>query len=277
MNPLTIAFFGDVVGDPGRRAFAHAARALRAERRADLIVVNGENAKHGSGLSADNYRALRDAGADAVTLGDHCFREKQAIPLLDDPREPVSRPANLAATAPGKRTARVEPSAPGAPALHVITVLGRLQMPVPADDPFAAIDRELAAIADAHAVALVEIHAELTSEKQAVAWHCARKWGGLVIAVVGTHTHVQTADARILEGRVAAITDAGMCGPHRSILGRRVDDVLKWMTTQSPTVLDVADGDERASGVLIRLDPGQPGARSARAIGIEPFSIAIAI
>lgn len=271
MTTLTLAFFGDVVGDPGRRAFTHASRTIRDQGRADIVIVNGENAKHGSGLSADNYRALRDAGADAVTLGDHCFREKQAIPLLDSAHEPVARPANLAATAPGKRAIRLPPLRPGMPAFHVVTVLGRLHMPVPADDPFAAIDRELSAIADAHAVALVEIHAELTSEKQAVAWHCARKWGGVVLAVVGTHTHVQSADARILEGRVAAVTDAGMCGPHRSILGRRIDDVLRWMTTQSPTVLDVADGDERASGVLVRADVSTPAA--ARALSIEPFSI----
>lgn len=268
MNPLTIAFFGDVVGDPGRRAFAHAARALRAERRADLIVVNGENAKHGSGLSADNYRALRDAGADAVTLGDHCFREKQAIPLLDDPREPVSRPANLAATAPGKRTARVEPSAPGAPALHVITVLGRLQMPVPADDPFAAIDRELAAIADAHAVALVEIHAELTSEKQAVAWHCARKWGGLVIAVVGTHTHVQTADARVLAGGTAYLTDLGMTGPHDSVIGVRTEIVLRRFLGSTPGRFEPADGGVLVQGAVV--DAGDDG----RATAISTFSIA---
>ena len=265
MTTFSLAFFGDVVGDPGRRAFAHAARSLREQRRADLILVNAENAKHGSGLSADNFRALRDAGADALTLGDHCFREKQIIPFLENAQHPVSRPANLSDAAPGKRSVRVPPPRPGLPAVHVVTVLGRLQMPIPADDPFAAIDREMAAIADAHAVAVVEIHAELTSEKR------ARAWGGRVVAVVGSHTHVQTADARILEGRLAAITDVGMCGPHRSVLGRRVDDVLRWMTTQTPTVLDIADGEERASAVIIRVDAATPG--SCRAISIEPVSI----
>lgn len=271
MSPdFTLAFVGDVVGEPGRRAFAHAARVLRERHAADLVVVNAENAKHGSGLSAEGFRALRAAGADALTLGDHVYRERQAVPLLEDPASPVLRPANLASAAPGKKIVLVPPPRPGLPPLAVVTVLGRLYMPIPADDPFAAVDREMAALEASHpgAVALVEVHAEATSEKQALAWHCLRRWPGLVVAVVGTHTHVQTADARILEHRLAAITDVGMCGPHRSVLGRRVEDVLLAMTTQSPTTLDVADGENRACGVLVRIDPA-----ARRALSIEPFAL----
>lgn len=265
---LVIAFFGDIVGSPGRRAFAHGAEVVRDRHGAQVIIANAENAKHGSGLSHEGYNAIRRAGADAMTLGDHVYREREAIPLLENPEVPVTRPANLAIGAPGKRIARIE-TAPGLPPVYALIVLGRLHMPMPADDPFAAIDRELAAIPEKDAVALVEIHAEFTSEKQAVAWHCARNWGGRVAAVVGTHTHTQTADARILEHTVGAITDAGMCGPRRSILGRRVDDVLRMMTTQAPTVLDVADEDPRACGVIVRFD-----LNSRRTKGIEAFDLA---
>ncbi len=266
---LTIAFFGDIVGSPGRRAFAHGVEVVREKHRAQVIIANAENAKHGSGLSLDSYNAIRRAGADALTLGDHVYREREALPLLDDPEVPVCRPANLASEAPGKRIVRIAPASAGIPPVYALIVLGRLHMPMPADDPFAAIDREIGAIPEPDAIVLVEIHAEFTSEKQAVAWHCARRWHGRVAAVVGTHTHVQTSDARILEHSVGAITDVGMCGPRRSILGRRVDDVLRMMTTQAPTVLDVADDEPRACGVVIRFD-----LNSRRTTGIEAFDLA---
>lgn len=269
MATLTIAFFGDIVGAPGRRAFAHGAAVAREKHGAQVIIANAENAKHGSGLSHEGYQAIRRAGADAMTLGDHVYREREAIPLLESADVPVSRPANLALAAPGKRIARIAPAAPGLPPVYALIVLGRLHMPMPADDPFAAIDRELGAIPEKDAVVIVEIHAEFTSEKQAVAWHCARNWNGRVAAVVGTHTHTQTSDARILEHTVGAITDVGMCGPRRSILGRRVDDVLRMMTTQAPTVLDVADEDPRACAVIVRFD-----LNSRRTIGIEALDLA---
>ncbi|MBL0921958.1 MAG: YmdB family metallophosphoesterase [Phycisphaerales bacterium] len=269
MPILTLAFFGDIVGSPGRRAFAHGAQIVREKHGAQVVIVNAENAKHGSGLSHEGYNAIRRAGADALTLGDHVYREREALPLLETPDAPVCRPANLALGAPGKRAVRIPPAAPGLPPVYAIIVLGRLHMPMPADDPFAAIDRELAAIPENDAVAVVEIHAEFTSEKQAVAWHCARNWHGRVAAVVGTHTHTQTSDARILEHSVGAITDVGMCGPRRSILGRRVDDVLRMMTTQAPTVLDVADEEPRACGVIVRFD-----LNSRRALSIEPLDLA---
>lgn len=286
MPELVVAFFGDVVGEPGRRAFARAAAAVRSggvtrgAPAADLVIVNGENAKHGSGLSESAYRSLRSPagptgappalGADAITLGDHAFREKQVIPLLESADEPVCRPANWAPAAPGKRSVRIAPVRPGMPPIHVFTVLGRLGMSVFADCPFASTDREASAIeaADPDALVIVEVHAEATSEKQALAWHCLSRWPGRVIAVVGTHTHVQTADARILEGRLAAITDLGMTGPHRSVIGRRAEDAVRAIMTQTPVVLDVADGEEAACGVLIRIDTA-----ARRAVGIEAIRI----
>lgn len=259
MADLKVAFFGDVVGAPGLRAFAHAAKSLRDSGRADLIIVNGENAKNGSGLSPDAYKELRRAGADAVTLGDHCFKDRRICDDLDDPIKPVCRPANLAVGARGKRAARIamtEVQMRAFPAVHVLTVLGRLFMPLPANDPFEAVDREVAALAaaDDRCLVIVEIHAEATSEKLAMVWHCARRWPQRIVAVVGSHTHVQTADARIVEGSLAAITDLGMCGGHRGVIGRKVEPVLEMMTRQNPFPYEVADEDVIAHGVLISID-----------------------
>lgn len=272
MAEMTIGFLGDVVGEPGRRAFARAAPILRERHRVDVLIVNGENAKHGSGLSAIAYKSLREVGgrtgADAVTLGDHCFREKQVIPLVEDETEPVAIPANWAADAPGKRFTRVAPARAGLPPVYVVTVLGRLGMHVYAGCPFEAVDRVLGAIAEPEALAVVEVHGEATSEKQAMAHHCLRAWAGRVVAVVGTHTHVQTADARLLERQLGAITDLGMTGPHNSVIGRKAEDALRAMRTQTPTVLDVADGDEKACGAVIRVDAG-----ARRAVAIEAVQI----
>lgn len=273
MAELRIAYFGDIVGAPGRRAFERAARVARAELGAHLVITNAENSRHGSGLSREGYDLLRRAGADALTMGDHCYRERQGVALLEDPAAPVCRPANLAPGAPGKRLVRIDlGAAENAPArcpVYVMIVLGRLYMPMPSDDPFAAVDREVSAIPEPDAIVLVEAHAEATSEKQAMAWHCAQRWPGRVVAVVGTHSHVQTADERLIEQRIGAITDLGMCGPHRSVIGREVRDVLRFMTMQAPGALEVASDDARARGVLLRIDPV-----GRRAIGIERLDIA---
>lgn len=276
MPEVAIAFLGDVVGAPGRRAVATAVPVLRRDRRCAVVIANGENCRHGSGITPENYRELRRAGVDAVTLGDHCYKERQALPLLADAGEPICRPANLAAAAPGKRSVRID--LPGGGSVHVITVLGRLFMSMPANNPFEAIDREMEGIAarrEPGVLVIVEVHAEATSEKQAMAWYCLERWTGgdavrpRVAAVVGTHTHVQTADARLLDQRLATVTDAGMCGPHRSVIGRSIAATIEAMTTQAPTPLDVASDDVRAQGCVIRVDPSE-----GRATGIEAFDIA---
>jgi calcineurin-like phosphoesterase len=158
------------------------------------------------------------------------------------------------------------------PPLYIITVLGRLFMSIPSDNPFAAIDRELGALPEKDAMVIVEVHAEATSEKQAMAWHCLEKWtspaGPRVVAVLGTHTHVQTADARILDHTLAAMTDLGMTGPHRGVIGRSASAVLQAMVHQSPAPLDVASDDVRACGAIIRIDP-----ESRRAVGIQAIDI----
>lgn len=272
MNELVIAFLGDVVGAPGRRAFTAAAKHLRDARNAHLILVNGENAKHGSGLHPDGYRDLRRAGADAVSLGDHWMRDSAIFPLLESDSEPIARPANLAAAAKGKRYSVISDPAGARPNVYLITVLGRIFMPIPANDPFAAIDELVSSIEsrDPDAVVIIEVHSEATSEKIAITWHCTRRWTGRIVAVVGTHTHVQTADARITDGPIAAITDLGMCGGHRGVIGRQIDPVLTFMTTQNPAVFDVAHQDIAANGCIFRIDPVR-----RRALAIEPFSMRI--
>ncbi|MBX3385493.1 MAG: YmdB family metallophosphoesterase [Phycisphaeraceae bacterium] len=273
MNELILAFLGDCVGSPGRAAVGGAVRQLRSSITPTIIVVNGENSRNGSGISPDNYRELRRTGApppgppmrmgaDAITLGDHCYKDRAIVPFLHDPEEPIARPANLSLSAPGKRLIRLNNPSPAVTAgcvpIYVVTVLGRIFMPMAADSPFDAVDRELSAIQEPDAIVLVEIHAEATSEKQAMAWHCLERWSAptraRVVAVVGTHTHVQTADARILEHSLATITDAGMCGPHNGVIGRDARATVEAMTVQSPTPLDVAAGDVRARGVRIRID-----------------------
>ncbi len=276
MPELRIAFLGDVVGAPGRRAVAHAWPKLRDLHSVHALVVNGENSRNGSGCSPDNARELRRAGADAITLGDHVYKDRAIVEMLEDPLQPIARPANLASGAPGKRFVRLElpDKSPKSPPVFVMTVLGRLFMPMLANSPFECIDRELTALEDRDAIVIIEVHAEATSEKQAVAWHCLHHWckdgSPRVVAVVGTHTHVQTADPRVLEHQLAAITDLGMCGPHRSVIGRDVNATLNAMALQTPAALDVASGENRACGVILRLDT-----EHRRAIGIEQVNIAV--
>ncbi len=277
MPELVLAFLGDVVGACGRRAVSHAAPILRDQHGVHLLIVNAENSKHGSGISPDNARDIFKCVVHAITLGDHCFKDRTIIPTLADPAQPICRPANLSPLAPGKRIIRIPPPAglSGAGPVYVMTVLGRLFMPMPADNPFFAIDRELAAITEPDAMVVVEAHAEATSEKQALAWYCLTRHttptpphAPRVVAVLGSHTHVQTADARLLDHSLAAITDLGMCGPHQSVIGRSIDATLAAMTTQAPVPLEVASEDVRACGVIVRIDT-----ESRRATGIQTVDI----
>ena len=269
---LAIAFLGDTVGSIGRAAATTAARRLREQHGVRAVIANGENARNGSGLSPDNLRELLRGGIDAVTLGDHWVKDRQIVPFIEDPAQPVLRPANLSPHAPGKRIVRI--GLEGAPTLYVLTVLGRLFMPLPADSPFAAIDREISAIPERDAMVIVEIHAEATSEKQAVAWHCLRNWcrddAPRVVAVLGTHTHVATADARLLDHVLAAQTDVGMCGPQRSVIGRDVSATLDAMVRQMPAPLEVASEDPRAQGAIVRIDT-----LMRRAAAIEPVDLSV--
>jgi calcineurin-like phosphoesterase len=223
----------------------------------------------------DNYRELLRSGVHAVTLGDHCYKDRAIVPALEDVHEPIARPANLSPEAPGKRFSIIRE--PGLPPIAIVTVLGRIFMPIPSDNPFAAVDREIAAIAETgarDALVIVEIHGETTSEKQAMAYYCLERHtaisGPRVVAVVGSHTHVQTADARIIDHMLGAITDLGMSGPHRSVIGRDVQATLAAMVRQAPSPLDVASDDNRACGAIITIDLA-----GRRASGIEGFGVSV--
>ncbi|MDX1682186.1 MAG: TIGR00282 family metallophosphoesterase [Phycisphaeraceae bacterium] len=257
---LRIGFIGDVVGVVGVRAVEQALGDLRRDHAIDQLIINGENASKGSGLTPGLFNRLIEAGADAVTLGDHVYRRAAIMKTLEtDDR--IARPANLPEAAKGRRWIRLPlgDEADGR-SLFVLTVLGRAFIKLPADDPFATIDQMLAALPEPDPLVIVEVHAEATAEKVALRWHL----DGRVAAVVGTHTHVATADAEVSEAGTAYITDLGMSGPHDGVIGRRADRVLKHMTTAMPAPFDVAEGDLRINGAVIEVDPA-----SGRATGIE--------
>lgn len=251
MHSITIAFLGDIFGAPGRRVIAETLPRLRADHRPDLVIANAENARSGSGLSPELYRSLRELGIDAITLGDHAYKCPKILPLLEQPDEPILRPANLSKRAVGRSLIRIPPSGGRTKSIYIFTLLGRVFFPLPADDPFATADALLAQIPESNPIVIVEAHMEATSEKAALA-----NWlDGRVAAVLGTHTHVPTADARILKKGTGFITDVGMCGPYDSIIGRDASCVLKHMTTGMFVSMEVGEGDERLCGALVKIDP----------------------
>lgn len=262
MAAISIAFLGDIFGAPGRSVVRQQLPRLRADHQPDLVIANAENARSGSGLSPDLYRKIRELGVDAITLGDHVYRDRDIISILQLPGEPIARPANLPAKAPGRPMIRVSAAAGRPRDVHVITVLGRIFMSLPADDPFAAVDHALGAIAEHSPIVVVEAHMEATSEKAALAHYL----DGRVSMVLGTHTHVQTADARVLPKGTAFITDVGMCGPTASIIGRDSEAVLRHMTTGVHVPFAVGHGGEAMCGVVVRVDD-----RGGRALSIAPF------
>ncbi len=259
---VRIVLLGDVVGMPGVRAVVQQVPEIRRRYAPHLIIANAENAANGTGLTPALYRRLCDAGVDAITLGDHTFKKSQIVSVLEREAN-IIRPANLSVQAAGRAWMRLRVPGDGSGDdvdVYVFTVLGRLFMQLPANDPFATADAILAQLPDPAPLALVEVHAEATSEKVAMGWHL----NGRVAAVFGTHTHVPTADARVLPagvpgpdaaGGTAYVTDLGMCGPADSVLGRRADRVLKHMTTAMHAPFDVAEGNPQVHGVLIELDP----------------------
>lgn len=251
---MRLLVLGDVVGKPGRQAVRTLLPSLRRELEADRVLANGENLAGGAGLTAETAGEVLDAGVDVLTGGNHLFDRKEAIRFIGG-HDRIVRPANYPPGTPGRTLALVD--APGG-LLAVGCVLGRVFMR-PLDDPFRAADALAAAAASAGARYLViDAHAEATSEKMALGWHLA----GRASAVVGTHTHVPTADARVLEGGTAYVTDVGMTGPYDSIIGMQKEPVLTHFLTGMHQRFQPAEGDVRLTGVLVDLDEMTGRARS---------------
>jgi 2',3'-cyclic-nucleotide 2'-phosphodiesterase len=243
-----------VVASAGRRTFRALVPELREELGADFVVVNGENAAGGLGITPETAQELFDAGADVITLGNHTYRHREAWGYLDN-APAVVRPANYLPTQPGRGTCIVER---GGTSLGVVNLSGNLFLPA-ATPAFVAIEDALREVEDADQV-LVDMHAEATSEKVALGWHL----DGRVTAVIGTHTHVPTNDARVLPGGTAYITDAGMTGARGGVIGVRKEQSIAGMRTQMPVRYDSAEEDPWLMGVVVRSD----GRR--RASAIEP-------
>lgn len=243
---MRILLIGDIVGKPGQRIVVQTLQALRQREAIDLVIANAENALDGSGLSPSIYKKLIAAGVDCITLGDHIYRRNEISSVLASEGN-IVKPANYPAKAPGKCWAVV--TAASGERVAVFSLLGRVFMR-PVDCPFQAAERVLAEIPAEVNIRVLDFHAEATSDKQLM----GRMLDGRVSAVLGTHTHVTTADEQILPGGTAFQCDVGMTGPHESILGRRIDRVLETTITFQPTQFDVATGDVQLHGTLVDVD-----------------------
>jgi metallophosphoesterase (TIGR00282 family) len=251
-----------VFGSPGRRAVEERLRGLRDELGLDFVVVNGENAADGRGITPKLADRILAAGADVITLGNHTWARRELAPYLAG-ADRVIRPANFARNAPGKGLA-VAPAADGTP-VAVINLMGTLFLDV-AHSPWELVDELVDEAKRQAQVVLVDLHAEATSEKVAM----ARWLDGRATAVLGTHTHVQTNDARIQPGGTAALSDVGMTGPHDSVIGVDGDLILRRLRTGMPVRFEPASGDVRIEGALLECD-----AASGRATSIELFRLAL--
>jgi hypothetical protein len=242
---MRILFLGDIVGRPGRSAIARRLNALKAAWDVDWVVVNGENASGGIGLTAQNARQLHDAGADVLTSGNHIWKHKDVFPCLQS--EPwLLRPANYPPGAPGKGW-EIYGVANGE--LAIVNLLGRIFMET-IDCPFRTAEHILATISGQARHVLIDFHAEATSEKKALLYAL----DGRVSAVIGTHTHVPTADAQITAGQTAYISDVGMCGPYHSIIGMDPEPILERFQTGLPQPFTVGKGEVVIQGVLLETN-----------------------
>ena len=243
---MNILFIGDIVGRPGRELIRVGLRALVDRYSLDLVIANAENSAAGFGITKDIGDTLLEWGVDVMTSGNHIWDKKEAMPYIaGEPR--LLRPANYPAGVPG-RGSYVAQTGDGR-AVGVINVMGRVFM-LNIDDPFAVVLREIDAIRHRTRVIIVDFHAEATSEKMAMGWHL----DGKVTAVLGTHTHVQTADERVLPGGTAYLTDAGMTGPHDSIIGMEKEPSLARFLNAMPSRFEPATGNPRLNGAVIEAD-----------------------
>lgn len=244
---IKLLFIGDIVGKPGREILAERLQRLRAELKVDVVIANAENAAAGSGITGTLAKSILGTGVDAITLGDHVWDQRGWDDEIDD-FPTVCRPANLPESCPGADHVILDIKGFR---LAVFTVLGRTFMGLKADCPFLAADAMLKKLEGKADAFFVEIHAEATSEKIALGWHL----DGRAVAVVGTHTHVPTADAAVLPKGTGFLCDAGMTGPYASVLGREIVPVIGRFLDGMPRRFEVAEGDVRISGVTVDYNP----------------------
>jgi metallophosphoesterase (TIGR00282 family) len=241
-----ILFIGDIVAKPGRNIVDAEVNRLRAEKGIDIVIANAENAAGGSGLTSQLAHEILGMGVDGITLGDHVW-DQRSFPSEIDSLEKVCRPANLPPGVPGRKFLIIEKNGFK---LGVLTLLGRNFMKVTADCPFRCIDEMLPELNKQTDAVMVEIHAETTAEKTAMGWY-----DGRVSMVLGTHTHIPTADGTILPRGTAYLTDAGMTGPYASCLGREAQPVILRMIDGMPRKFDIANRDVRLCGCIVDVDP----------------------
>ena len=257
---MRILFVGDIFGKPGRDIAQKAIPALIETRGLDLVIANVENSAAGFGVTGDIAETILKYGVDVMTSGNHIWDKKEVLEYI--PRQPrLLRPANFPAGVPG-RGAWLGKTRTGEP-VAVINVMGRVFMQ-PLDDPFAVVLREIDALRGKARVILVDFHAEATSEKVAMGWHL----DGRVTAIFGTHTHVQTADERLMPKGTAYLTDVGMTGPHESIIGVTVEAALGRFVSGMPARFEAATGPGRLNAIIITADPA-----TGRAVGIERLNL----
>jgi metallophosphoesterase (TIGR00282 family) len=257
---IKILFIGDIIGKPGRQALSRELDRLVDRHSVDLVIANGENAAGGFGLTTDTAKELFDLGVHCLTSGNHIWDKKEQVPLVLADRRCL-RPANYPAGVPGLGS--VVLTTPGGIKVGVLNLEGRVFMKY-LECPFRSADREIELLRHETPVIIVDFHAEATSEKSALGWYL----DGRVSAVIGTHTHVQTADERILPQGTAYMTDAGMTGSFDSVIGIGKEDAIHKFLTQLPTKFEVPKRDIRLNGVVVEID-----AQTGKALSIERIAV----
>ena len=258
---MRILHIGDIVGKPGRQIVVKSLPGLIARESLGFVIANGENIAGGSGITRANYNELIEAGVDCVTLGDHIYRRKEIGTTLEANNN-ILKPANYPDEAPGRGWTVL--NARDGRKVAVVSAMGRVFMR-PVDCPFRAMDDALASIGASTKIIFVDFHAEATSDMQVM----GRYLDGKVSSILGTHTHVTTADEQIFPEGTAFQCDIGMTGPHKSILGRRIERVMETTRNFNPTTFDVASEDVRISGTIVDVDANTGRATSIRRICVD--------
>ncbi len=255
---MRVLFAGDVVGRAGRDIIKGRLELFKDREKIDIAIVNAENAAGGSGLTPRIAKELFSAGADALTSGDHIWRKREIYEFLDT-NDKIVRPLNYPEGAPGKGSIIVETD-PGVK-VGIINIIGRVFMDA-VECPFRSVKKEVETLREITPIIIVDMHAEATSEKVAMGWYL----DGKVTAVIGTHTHIQTADEKILPEGTAYITDCGMTGPYDSVIGRKKEKIIERYLTQLPTTFDLAEDGIEMHGVIVDVDEKTGKARGIKRV-----------